>query len=102
MHLRRGLGQRLNEFHGVRPVAVVAKSVDEERRSAIHATSDPTPKVFANLSGISPRCQLARHALGVDADPCRVQDEILVFQSVLVAEENVVHLPEPALGPGCL
>jgi len=46
--------------------------------------------------------ELAREPLDVEPEGVGVRDEILVAQRVLVLEEPVVHLPEPALGAGGL
>src|SRR6185503_3810119 len=94
---RRNLRQRLDEFSSIGPVPVVPHAVDEKCRRAVHPTADAAAKLVAHFPRVRSRRQLPRQPLRIDTDSRRVEEEIFRLQRVLVAEEQVVHLPEPAL-----
>lgn len=102
MHLRGCISQHLKEYIRIRPVAVVAQTIDEESGSAIHSAADATAEIITNFFRVRVRGQLARDLLSIDSDLRSVHHEILALERVLILEEDVVHLPESPLGPRCL
>jgi hypothetical protein len=97
VYLRGTLRKSLDEFRCFGPIPVVPHAVDEKCRGAVHPAADSATKIVAHFPRVRSRRQLARQSLRVDTDSHRVEEEIFLLQRLLVAEEHVVHLPEPAL-----
>src|SRR5215216_4150689 len=98
VYLSGHFAQNHDEQLGVFPVAIIAGTIDEEGRSAIHPAANAAAEIFTNLFFIRTSRQLAGHSLSIDSDSRRVHHEILILQRVLIVEEDVVHLPESSLG----
>src|SRR5467141_10638 len=99
---------------GVRvgPVAVEPRTVDEERRRAVHSAAHAAQKVFLHAGLVHAVLQVARDERFIHADDSRVLGEVLVGQRdggvPLVLEDRVMHRPERHLAAvrryalGCL
>src|SRR5436305_4495488 len=75
--------------------AVVAASVDEERRRAGYPALVRARYILADPRGVLPLSQLLPEALDVQAEIAGVADKIAWPELILVSEKGVVHLPEP-------
>ena len=82
--------------------AVVAAAVDEEGGRAGDAALVGARDVLADTRLVLAPAQLVGEAVDVEAELLGVAGEVGWGQRVLVAEQGVVHLPEFALGGGCL
>ena len=78
----------------------MAPAVDEERRGAGHSALVGAGDVFADPLGVFAPAQLVPEAVDVEAELGGVAREIARRQLALVSEQDVVHLPELALGRG--
>src|ERR1700736_6256575 len=80
--------------------AVVPVSVDEKGRRAVHPAAHSTEKIFAHPRRVYAERHLACKLVDVQPDSCRVRQQVLVVECVLMLEELIVHLPELALRSG--
>src|SRR3954469_17823035 len=97
MHLGSNLCQRLHELVGVSPVSVESESIDEQSRGSVDTAADSTAKVVADFFRVRARCNLTRDSLPVDTYLGGVHREVVVLQSILILEQEIVHLPESSL-----
>src|SRR5438128_12666085 len=72
-------------------------AVDEECRCAVHTTTSPTLDVALHALHIHMRCQITLKPLDIKADVGRIMGKVVISQRILVLEQLVMHLPEPAL-----
>ena len=82
-------------FKRVRPLML--DTVDKECRCAVHITTSPTLDVALHALHIHMRCQITLKPLDIKADVGRIMGKVVISQRILVIEQLVMHLPEPAL-----
>jgi hypothetical protein len=80
----------------------VAPTVDEEGGGAGDAAQLRAIDVLCDTSGAGVLTQRGREAVEVEAELLGVADEVVEAKSVLMVEQEVVHLPERALVAGRL
>src|SRR6267143_2746457 len=81
---------------------VVPRTIDVKGRRAVHAAPHAVQEVLMDPFGVDVLGQLFVEHLDVEAELLGVGAEVLVAQAPLVLVEEVVHLPELALGRGSL
>jgi hypothetical protein len=77
---------------------VVPHAVDVEGRRTVHAAPHAAQEVLVDPTGVDMLGQLLVEAIDVEPELLGVHMEVLVAQVPLVLVQEVVHLPEPALG----
>src|SRR5918996_4388001 len=82
--------------------AVVTSAVDEEGGGAGDAAQIRAIDVLRDTPGAGVLTQGGREAVEVEAELLGVADEVVEAKSVLMVEQEVVHLPERALVGGRL
>src|SRR5881296_3687887 len=95
----QGAPQRGRERFGVAWL-LVATAVDEEPGRAAHAALGAAHEVLLHPRRVDVGDELAPHALCVEPQLARVPQQILVRERGLPLVQEIVHLPELALG-GC-
>src|SRR5680860_1580508 len=78
----------------------MAMAVDEERRSSCCAAGVAAGDVALDSQRMSPLMQVVGEAIAIESERVGVAQEVCFAQRPLVGEEQVVHLPEPALRAG--
>src|SRR4051812_17369366 len=81
---------------------VVPHAVDEERWRTVHVAPHTAHEVLAQARGVGLRLHLLSEARDVQAEVLGGLQQVRVIQRLLVLVQVVVHLPELALGGGCL
>src|SRR6185312_15681006 len=69
---------------------------------AVDAAASAAQKVFAQSRRVRVRLEVVAETSQIEAQRLRVGDQVGRVESVLVLEEQVVHLPETALRTGRL
>src|ERR1043166_2624538 len=77
--------------------AVVAAAVDEERRRAVHPADHSAPKVVPDLRGPAMGVEVAAEPVEIEPGTAGIALEVGPRETVLVLEDQVVHLPELSL-----
>src|SRR3989441_4558725 len=79
------------------PRAVVALTVDEERRRPVHAAADAAREILAHAR-LEPTLRERRGGpLPINAQLLGVADEVSILERVLVLEQQIVQRPELAV-----
>src|SRR6267143_2771924 len=81
---------------------VVPRTIDVKGRRAVHSAPHAAQEVLVDPFGVDVLGQLFVEPLDVETELLGVGAEVLVAQAPLVLVEEVVHLPELALGSGSL
>src|ERR1700759_1435825 len=85
----------------VRVRAVVKFSVDKEGRSAVYSAFKAARYIFLYAFRECAGSQLGDKKGDIQMQYQRVSGQVLVFESVLIFEQNVVHLPKVPLCSSC-
>src|SRR5437764_10964999 len=83
------LGQRVEVVDAVVPAAV-----DEERRRAGDTALIGAGHILADARGVLAPAQLVAEAIDIEAELACIPDQVAGGQLALVAEQEVVHVPE--------
>src|SRR3989442_4507308 len=79
------------------PRAVVALTVDEERRRPVHAAADAAREILAHARLELTIRERRGRPLRIDAQPPGVADEVIILEGVLGFEQQILHRPELAV-----
>src|SRR5688572_6945563 len=79
--------------------AVVPDPVDEQGGRAVHPAPHPLHERVADVALVAPVGQVHEHGPPVDPGSLCITRQILVFQGLLVLEQQIVHGPERRVAP---
>src|SRR3954469_1219318 len=77
--------------------AIVAHSVDVERRRPVHPTAHPAHEILADPAGVGMLDEFPVELAGIQAESFGISVEVGSIKPLLVLEQYVVHCPEPPL-----
>ena len=93
----RSVLKRVTQLGRVRPVAIEPTAIHEECRRNRDATPYARVDVPLNSTAHDLGCQIVGDCHRIHAHRCRVLDEIVVLQSILILVQKSMHRPKRIL-----